>query len=585
MSETIATPENVKVLSKWNVIDRDTFRNRVRAVFESVAGMLKNTLGPAGSNTIIERFGDVHITKDGWNILKKIQFSESIDNTIMQLLVNIAAQVVIKVGDGSTSSIVAANQLLKTIESDPVLSKIRPKDLIDSLTKVAERISVEILKRSKKIDIETTEGLNEIYKLAFVSTNGDDKIARMIREIYEKTKNPSIEYVKSRTNRTFFEIIDGYQAPISYLDTIYINNSDDGTCEINNPLILMFDHRVDRENHFEHVIQHVIQVAMQSGRRLVVIAPRYDETFLNYLRSTVQLEVKASRTTQVVYARATLVNNLQHEFYNDFSIMAGCRIFRENDMRELLGLNEEDESEEGQENKKEKLFPLDDFVGEVKKITIGPSVTTISGFVKRNEELYKVALTDAITKYKKAEETNMELNVPNPEVYDLKKRVSKLAGKMGVIHVGGNSSLEKGANFDLVEDAVRACESAFNYGYNIGGNLIIPIIIKDLIKETMEVEYEETIYTLFSKAFRSVFSIVLKNGFEGTSLSDEEIMQIVDKCVEDQKVYNLITHQYSSDVINPCFTDIEITKAATSIVALIMGSNQFLTIKSDTDIE
>jgi chaperonin GroEL len=562
--------EQEKQKLSWNVVDESTFRARVRNVFNKVAVMMTNSLGPDGSNTVIEKFGDIHITKDGWNILKKIHFNDSIDNTILQLLVNIAAQVVIKVGDGSTSSIVAANELLKSIEAVPELQRVRPKQLIDSLSKIANNISAEILARSKKIDISTEEGLDEIYRLALVSTNGEHPIADMIRTIYRESGNPSIEYIKSRTNRSHYDIIDGYQAPISFMDNLYINNSDDGTCDITKPLILMFDHRIDKEDHFDKIISHVINVSTQANRRLVVIAPRYEDNLLKYIQTSSNIEIRSRQTTQVVYARASLVNNLFQDFYNDFSIMTGGQIIRENDMVEAFREREENEAP----------FNLDPYIGEVDKISIGGMNTTIGGFPQKNEGMYQIAVADAVTKYNKVEASNAELNVPNPDIYDLKKRVAKLKGKMGIIYVGGNSSLEKVANFDLVEDAVRASESAFNYGYNIGGNLIIPIVIKDLITQT-EDKTEKLIYELFSEAFRAVFARVIHNKY--FDWEPEAIAELVNNSVEQQKVYDLITDKYSADVINPSHTDIEITKAVTSIVALLMGANQFLSIQSNTE--
>lgn len=572
--------------ASWNVVDDIPFHDRVRNVFNRVAGMLTNSLGPDGKNTIIEKFGDIHITKDGWNILKKIQFNESFDNTIVQLLVNIAAQVVIKVGDGSTSSIVAANELLKSIESAPELQKVRPKLLVDTLAKIAEQISSEILIRSKKIDISTPEGLDEIYRLALVSTNADHPIANMIKTIYAETLNPSIEFLKSRTNRTYFEISEGYQSPVTFLDTIYINNSEDGTCDITNPLILMFDHRIDKENHFDPIISTVAEMALKANRRLVVIAPQYDNNLLNHIRTTSSIEMRSRNTTQTVYCRVALVSNAFQESFNDFSIMTGAQIIHEVDMMELLrGPQEKEEVIDGVVTMVPQPYTppsIDPYIGEVDRISIGGMTSTITGFPKRNETMYKIVTDDALAKYNKAEASNAELNVPNPEVYDLKKRVAKLRGKMGIVYVGGNSSLEKVANFDLVEDAVRACESAFNYGYNIGGNLIIPIVIEDLITEVHD-ETEKLIYELFSNAFKSVFAKVLTNRY--TTEGKEHVEYIVERSVRERKVFNLITEEYSEAVINPCLTDMEITKAVTSIIALIMGSNQFLTIHPDTEME
>jgi chaperonin GroEL len=553
----------------WNVIDERTFRGRTRNVFEQVANTLTNTLGPYGSTTIIEKFGEMHITKDGWQILKKIAFDDTIEQNILQLLVNISAQVVIKVGDGSTSSIVSANSILKQLESSDHLKTVRPKELINVLNRVVEAVTNEILEASTKFDIETTDGLEEIYRLAMISTNGDEEVSRIIQTIYSETQNPSIEFDKSKSAKTTYDIIEGYKALITYLDGIYANN-DEGVCNIDKPLILMFDHKVDIENHYAAIIQPAIVRSIEENRRLVVIAPHYDNFLLNQIRQQTNIEYRAAQTTQVVYARATLTTNLFQEQYNDFAIMTGGMVVREADAMEF---HHEDAT---------KRPVLNDYIGEVEKIAIGPDTTLIKGFFHRNEAMYELAVRDATSKYRKLEQTHRELNIVDSQLYEVKKRLSKLKGIMGVIHVGGQSSLEKVSNYDLVEDAVKATESAFNYGYNIGGNLIIPISISKLLAEKYsEPSDERVVLSLLWTAFRDVFTKVLGNKF--TEATKEELDAIANKAIYQEQCYDLISDTYSTEVINPCHTDIEILRAATSIVSLLLSSNQYISIKINKD--
>lgn len=551
----------------WNVIEEVPFRDRTRVVFEQVAKTLTNTLGPYGATTIIEKFGEMHITKDGWQILKKIAFDEPVEQNILQLLVNISAQVVIKVGDGSTSSIVSANSILKHLEGDKHLKSLRPKELIDVLKAVVEEITDEIVQTSTKIDVESDPEFNQIYNLAMISTNGDKQVSEIIQTIYKETRNPSIDFIKSKSAKTSYEVIQGYKTNITYLDAIYVTH-DDGTCQIKNPLILMFDHKLDKEAHLP-IINEAAARAIKEDRRLVVIAPHYDTYLLNHIRTATNMEYRANGTTQVVFTRASLTNNLFQEQYNDFSIMAGAQVFRDTDIAPF--------HEEGS------TADVNTFIGEVEDMIIGTDTTLIKGFVKRNEGMYEVALRDAKAKFAKLEDTHRELNIVDSQLYELKKRISKLSGQMGIIHVGGQSTLEKTSNFDLVEDAVKACESAYSYGYNIGGNLIIPITINKLLKEKyVEPTTERVVLRLLWVAFRDVFTKVLQNKYKDSAQS--ELNTIAETAIIEEKCYNLITDTYATDVVNPSYTDIEILRAATSIVSLLLSSNQYISISVDKEV-
>ena len=64
-------------------------------------------------------------------------------------------------------------------------------------------------------------------------------------------------------------------------------------------------------------------------------------------------------------------------------------------------------------------------------------------------------MNDAISRYHEARDRFARLDVVSPEVIDLKQRIAKLKCRMGIIQVGGISTLEQTANYDLVDDAVH----------------------------------------------------------------------------------------------------------------------------------
>lgn len=547
----------------WNVVSEEEFKERVSKVFENVANSLSKTLGPYGATTIIEKYGDMHITKDGWQVLKNIKFNNMIDNNILNLLVRISAQVVIRVGDGSTSSIVAANAILKEIQNHDSLKSLRSKELMDILSRCSNEIISRIYANSSKIDKDTYD---EIYDLAYISTNGDDEISSIIKDIYIKTGNPSIEFNSSKTNKTSYEIIDGYRANnVTYLDCIFATN-DDGTCVIENPYILMFDHKIDMDTATPIISQAAIKAA-EEHKRLVVIAPYYDKFLLEYIRKNINIEFRSRGTSTVVYARASLVNNMSHEMYNDFAVICGAEVIREQFVSEI------------------KPEEVSEYLGEVSHMVIGEKSTFVNGFIKRNDTMYNKIIADATAKYNNMLIDNEAKGIVDIKLYEYKQRLTKLKCHMGIINVGGNSELEKAANYDLVEDAVKACESAFNFGYNIGGSLVIPqtILRMDDEDETSEIEmkYGSTLYNdvldAIYGAFVNVYETVIRNKYK---YEDSKVLDILADTEMNgyTKCYNLITDEFTTNVINSCETDIEILKASISIISLLMSSNQYITI-------
>lgn len=561
--------------SNWNVISEYEFKSRINNIFERVADALSKTLGPYGSTTIIEQYGEMHITKDGWQVLKNIKFDNVIDNNILLMLQRISSQVVIKVGDGSTSSIIAANEILNELNKSNVFKTYRPKDVMDILIACTTKIVEAIYNESIKIN---TDNYDEIYRLAYVSTNGDEQIANIVKDIYEKTGNPSIDYVKSKTNKTSYEIIDGYRTNVTYLDNLYVNN-DDGTCVVENPAILIFDHKIDVDTSLPIISAAMNKITCENeNRKLVVVAPYYDKYLLEIIRQRAVMEYKQRGTTTIIYTRATLINNISHEMYNDFSVLCGSQIISEQFANEI---NDEN---------------ITEYLGGVERMVIGPVSTLIKGFVCRNENMYNKIVSDATVKYNNALIENQSRGIVDIKLNEYKQRLTKLHCSMGIISVGGNSELEKAANVDLVDDAVKACESAYNYGYNIGGSLIIPRVITNImqnddlveIKEKFGTELTDIIFNIIKIAFINVYATVLTNKYRYDDSTDlGAICEIINNTEElgYTKCYDLINDEFSDKIINSCETDIEILKASISIISLLTSSNQYISIMTNSDNE
>lgn len=544
----------------WNVISEEEFKNKTLNVFHSVANALRNTLGPFGSTTIIEKYGEMHITKDGWQVLKSIHFDNSIENNILMMLLRISQQVVLKVGDGSTSSVIAANAILNRLNASEKLKTIRPRDLMTELTKCVNKVSSELLKNATPINKET---YNEIYKIAYIATNGDHEISSMIKDIYIKTNNPAIEFVESKTDKTEYEVIDGYRGNITYIDGIFATD-DSMNCVVKKPMFLMFDYKIDMET--LPMIQAALGKSVDADRRLIVVAPAYDQRLLEWIKIQTTTEMRANHgMSYAVYTRVSLVNNVAQSLYNDFAVMTGGEIIREQFIENETILAD---------------IPTM-YMGECDYATIGAKTTFISGFYNRNEEMYKKVYNDAVAQYKSTEEDYMNRGLIDTRLNEMKQRVSKLTGSAGIIRVGGYTTLEKRANFDLVEDAIKACESAYVYGYNIGGSMVIPWTIHNGIyspSESQTPDIEVEIMNIIYDAFIDVFKTIYANKYKNIDNTDVE--EIITTLVTSPTpvAYNIIDESITDDIINSCITDIEILKASISIVSLLISSNQYVSI-------
>lgn len=564
---------------RWNVIPRDEFRDLVRGVFNNAAYILQNTLGPFGATTFIEEYGTNHVTKDGWQLLKYINPENPTDRAILKLLKSIAHQVVVKVGDGSTTSIVASAELLRVIEQSGLLENISPRDLLSKINKTVEEITKEIKKNATEINKDGD--LEEIRHLAYISTNGDNNIAQMIQKIYQETGNPAISFATSKTNQTKLEILNGYKIDfVTYIDRMFIN-TDDGLSVQNNPMILTFNHRID-EDYYTKIIAPLTNIATANRRKLVVIAPAYTNKLMEKLSVILYSQYNTTKTTESVFLRASLINNNSYDLYNDFAALCGSMVINDTLVKETLEL----------ESSEEIIEKAMSWVGSVEKMEVAEKYTFISGFTNKDEEMLKLLTNDAINKYETILSNTLEFETLTVDLIQAKDRVSKLKCKMGYIHVGGNSEIAKKANYDLVEDAVKACESAYKYGYNNGQNLAIIKASLDILTDMGEVDknnkddvIKQVICNSIIDAFTGVILRIFANKYAKITQDDiKEIINRIKKCIDDNTAYDLYEEKYSTEIINSCMTDIEILKSVSSMVALLLSSNQMVSISRYSEL-
>src|SRR5881628_1754644 len=143
------------------------------AAARAVADAVKSTLGPKGMDKmLVDSLGDVTITNDGVTILKEIE----IEHPTAKMLVEVAKTQDDEVGDGTTSAVILAGELLKEAES-LIEQEVHPT-LIVSGYRMAAAEAVKLLRELafsvKRTDKDT---LRSIARTAMsgrsVGTNAD----------------------------------------------------------------------------------------------------------------------------------------------------------------------------------------------------------------------------------------------------------------------------------------------------------------------------------------------------------------------------------------------------------------------------
>ena len=159
---------------------REALKNNIMAA-KIVAESVKSTLGPCGMDKmLVNSMGDVSITNDGATIMKELD----IQHPAGKMLVEVAKAQDNEVGDGTTTAVVLAGELLSKAES-LVDKNVHPTVIIEGYKKASEK-ALEILNKiAIPISFEDDKTLRDIA-ITSLSSKGinvaEDHFAKIIVE-------------------------------------------------------------------------------------------------------------------------------------------------------------------------------------------------------------------------------------------------------------------------------------------------------------------------------------------------------------------------------------------------------------------
>ncbi|MCD6528689.1 TCP-1/cpn60 chaperonin family protein [Candidatus Bathyarchaeota archaeon] len=130
-----------------------------------VAEAVKSALGPKGMDKmLVDSFGDVTITSDGRTILDEMD----IEHPAAKMMVEVAKTQDEEVGDGTTTAVVLAGELLNKAE-DMIEKNVHPTLIIDGYRKAAEKALETLDKIAITVDPLDREMLKKVAKVSLAS--------------------------------------------------------------------------------------------------------------------------------------------------------------------------------------------------------------------------------------------------------------------------------------------------------------------------------------------------------------------------------------------------------------------------------
>jgi thermosome len=161
------------------ILGREAQRTNI-AVGYAVSSIVRSTLGPKGMDKmLVSELGDIVITNDGASILEEM----NVEHPIAKLMVEIAKSQDKEVGDGTTTAVIIAGELLKNA-GDLIEKGINPNTIIKGYEMAAEKSKALLDECSSAVTLDDEDKLEKIAMVSVGSKNiGNDSTRKYLSKL------------------------------------------------------------------------------------------------------------------------------------------------------------------------------------------------------------------------------------------------------------------------------------------------------------------------------------------------------------------------------------------------------------------
>ena len=480
-----------------------------------LADNVASTLGPRGRNVILHQKGsNPIITKDGVTIAKFVSLEDPFENAGAQIIKQVAARTADECGDGTTTSIVLAQAVLREAQKY-IVAGSSPVEIKRGMDKAVQAIVGQLEEMTRPIS-----SVDDIEHVATISANGDKTIGKLIAAAVDSAgKDGSITIEEARSVETSLDLVEGFRFDSGYVSPQFITDERRGAVKYNDPLMLVTDFDIETVDQ----LLPILEVAARENRPLVIVSENIEgqalaAVIMNAIRGTMKIAaVKAPRYGEE-----------RRNILEDLALSVGATFVSRDS-----GLKLQDA----------KLIHL----GTAKTIDIIKNITTIVGGKGDVENIEK-----------KIEALKIELEQTDSlqECENIQERITRLASGVAIIRVGGATEVEMIEKRHRVEDALEAVRSAQLEGIVPGGGVALARASENLQLE-LDNEDQEIGAKIISEAVKSPIRQMAANAGESEDLILYEILSLHGNDGRDFTTGKIVD-MFDVGIIDP----LKVTKAA-----------------------
>ncbi len=460
---------------KQLTFDEDARASLMRGVNElkRVVGL---TLGPSGRNVLLSRmFGLPIVCSDGVTIAKEVELPEPYENLGAQLVKEAASKTNDAVGDGTTTSVVLAQSIVRNGFMN-VASGSNGIGIRDGVNQAVTAVVAEL--KSMAIPVE---GKEQISRVAALSAH-EEPIAVLLADALDKVGRDGVVTIEeSKSLADELEFVEGVRVDRGYLSPHFVSDTQRMEVAIDNPMFLITDQKISAPNDVVPIMEQLLQAGKRS---LVIIAEDVNGEALATLVAN-----KLRGTIDCVAIKAPGFGERRKALLEDIAIVTGGTVISAD-----RGLKVEDAE-----------IPL---LGTARRLVANKDDSTI--VEGRGDDQ---AIKDRLAQLRvQIEETTSDYDREK-----LQERMAALVGGVAVLKIGGATEPEINERKSRAEDALSSTRAAIEEGIVPGGDVALVRAghVLDDLEKTLEDEHALGVRMVRNALSAPLMLIAENSGHEG----------------------------------------------------------------------
>lgn len=494
---------------------------------DTVANIVKTTIGPKGRNILVRnQISPPIITNDGVTIAKAIELKDNTEDAGAQLIIQAANKTNEVAGDGTSSTLVLAQEMIHQYLDYPDKEGINVVQVQKDMLRAANEISDYL----KSIAIPVTDNAS-IEKVATVSS-GSAETGKLIADAFEQAgEYGSVIVEDSRTGMDNLVSIQGMKLTNGSVTQFLLKDRVNGKSDMLDVSVLVTKDKIDSVADMFAVLDECIK----ANKKLLVICDDIEFEPLNMILANKARGIPVD----ISIIRLPAFGELREQLVEDICIATGATLLGRDISKTL-----KDFSVEWLGEAEQVIVTMDDTVIKFKDVA-----STGANLMGARQE----RVSALMEQQKKASKDQQE---------QYNRRISNLISGISILEIGGNSDVEVKDRKLRIEDALNSVQSAKEEGIVSGGGFSFLSAVINAPDREGSIG-EDIVY----KSLEAVTRQIAENaGFDGP--------MTVAECYNRNLGFNAISGEYEdlveTGVINAVKVDRYSLLNATSVASTII---------------